>query len=158
MVPSRGVSLPRCRSSLALSKPVQPTPEQIREWEESNAHFPEHLVPVAEEYWPPVSPFGGVAIGAFRSRAFVVVVWNEPDGMTRLSVNRTDWDESEGRFRGNIGWDDLQRLKSEAGFGDVPAVELYPPDSQVMNTGNLRHLFLLPSAPPFMWRTNDEAA
>jgi hypothetical protein len=133
---------------------MRPTAAQIQEWAASNDHFPDHLVPVARERWPDPkdSPFGSVPIGAFRSREFVVVVWSEPTGFTRLSINRTDWDDSEGRFRGNIGWDDLQRLKSEAGFGDAAAVEVYPPDQHVMNTANLRHLFLLPAAPPFMWQ------
>ena len=128
-----------------------PTPEQIAEWQRANDHFPARLVPVEKDQWPATAPFGGVAIGAYRSRDFVVVVWAEPSGFTRLSVNRTDWDEKEGRFRGDISWDDLQRLKSEAGFGDATAVEIYPPEDHVMNTANLRHLFLLPSTPPFMW-------
>lgn len=98
---------------------------------------------------------GSVAIAAYRSRTFVVIVWQELSGFQRLSINRTEWDEREGRFRGDIGWDDLQRLKSEAGFGDVSAVELYPPDDEVLNTVNLRHLFLLPSSPPFMWRSGE---
>lgn len=131
-----------------------PTTEQIEAWGQSNDQYPKHLVPVARESWPDTSQFGGLAIGAFRSRDFVVVVWAEPNGFTRLSVNRTDWDGGAGRFRDNISWDDLQRLKSEAGFGDVPAVELFPPDQHVINTANLRHLFLMPSLPPFMWLAN----
>lgn len=125
----------------------------------NNELYPDHLVPVGPEHWPDMtnSPIqtGSVCVGAYRSNAFVVIEWQEPNGFTRLSVNRTDWDEREGRFRGDISWDDLQRLKSEAGYGDVPAAELYPPDRDVLNTANLRHLFLLPSAPPFMWQTGD---
>lgn len=142
---------------------LNPTAEQLEEWKRGNDCFPEHLVPVARENWPDMagSPFqtGSVAIGAYRSNAFVVVAWSEPSGFTRLSINRTEWDESKGRFRDNISWDDLQRLKAEAGYGDVPAVELYPPDQHVLNTANLRHLFLMPLAPPFMWlRETEEAA
>lgn len=129
---------------------------QLQEIEHNNKLFPDHLVPMGPEYWPDMaaSPIqtGSIVIAAFRSREFVVILWQELSGFQRLSVNRTEWDEREGRFRGNISWDDLQRLKSEAGFGDIAAVELYPPDDQVMNTVNLRHLFLLPSNPPFMWQ------
>lgn len=136
-----------------------PTAEQIQGWEQGNAHFPAHLVPVERQQWPDEAPFGGVAIGAYRSRDFVVVVWEEPTGFTRLSINRTHWDDETGRFKDNIGWDDLQRLKAEAGYGDIPAVELYPPDNHVVNTANIRHLFLLPSPPPFMFdRTNSSEA
>ena len=132
-----------------------PTDDQLSEWERSNAAYPDHLVPVDQEQWPTMdnSPVqtGSVAIGAYRSNAFVVIVWREPSGFVRLSVNRTDWDDGQGRFRDNIGWDDLQRLKAEAGFSDVAAVEIYPPDQHVLNTANIRHLFLLPSSPAFMW-------
>lgn len=141
---------------------LNPTSEQLQELERNNARFPEHLVSVAQEHWPDMdgSPFqtGSVAIGAYRSNAFVVVVWQEPNGFTRLSVNRTDWDKDQGRFRDNIGWDDLQRLKAEAGYGDVSAVEIYPPDQHVVNTANMRHLFLLPIALPFMWLRETETA
>lgn len=128
-----------------------PTECQILEWERDSAAFPAHLVPVGQDQWPGDAMFGGVAIGAYRSRDFVVVVWQEPNGITRLSVNRTDWDKDQARFRGDIGWDDLQRLKAEAGYGDVAAVEVYPPDRHVINTANMRHLFLMPTLPPFMW-------
>lgn len=115
----------------------------------------DRLVPVDRQQWPSMtgSPIqtGSVAIGAYQSRDFVVVVWRELSGITRLSINRTEWDGHKGRFCDNIGWDDLQRLKAEAGYGDVPAVEVYPPDQHVLNTANIRHLFLLPDAPPFMW-------
>ena len=139
---------------------MKPSAAQILEWERGNANYPEHLVQVPREQWPESpSNTGGIVIGAYRSKAFVVIVWQELSGFTRLSVNRTEWDESKGRFCDNISWDDLQRLKAEAGFGDVPAVELYPPDSEVLNTANIRHLFLLPSTPPFMWlRDHVEAA
>jgi hypothetical protein len=128
---------------------------QLEEIDRTNNLFPDHLVPIGPEHWPTTSPTDSVPIGAFRSKAFVVIVWQELSGFQRLSINRTEWDEHEGRFRGDISWDDLQRLKSEAGFGDVSAVELYPPDGQVLNTANLRHLFLLTSAPAFMWRSGD---
>lgn len=130
--------------------------EQVEAIEHNNKLFPDHLVPMGPEYWPTMAgsqvQTGSEVVAAFRSREFVVIVWRELSGFLRLSVNRTEWDEKEGRFRGDIGWDDLQRLKSEAGYGDVPAVELYPPDEHVLNTVNLRHLFLLPADPPFMWQ------
>lgn len=130
---------------------MEPTAALLAEWKRGNDRYPDQLVQVERDQWPSEAPFGGVAIGAYRSRDFVVVVWAEPTGFTRLSINRTDWDERKGRFRDNIGWDDLQRLKAEAGYGDVSAVELYPPDDHVVNTANMRHLFLLPFPPPFMF-------
>lgn len=139
---------------------LEPTNAQLMELKRNNGMFSERLVKVDRELWPPEIHWplqnGSVPIAVYRSNAFVVIEWLEPNGFTRLSVNRTEWDRDKGRFRDNIGWDDLQRLKAEAGYGNVSAVELYPPDSHVLDTANVRHLFLLPSPPPFMW-THDFA-
>jgi hypothetical protein len=127
-----------------------------------NALFPVHLKAIPREQWPDItiSPFesGSVPLAVFRSRAFVVVAWIEPSGFTRISVNRTEWDERKGRFRDDISWDDLQRLKAEAGFGDMCALEVYPPDAHVVNVANMRHLFLVSGEPAFMWKRATQSA
>lgn len=134
---------------------VKPNSAQLRELERQNALFPGHLVAIPRDQWPDMSqsPYqtGSVPLAVFRSRKFCVVVWQEPNGAARLSVQRTEYDRDTGRFRENISWDDLQRLKGEAGFADMCAVEIYPPDDQVVNVANMRHLFLLPTPPRFMW-------
>jgi hypothetical protein len=65
---------------------------------------------------------------------------------------RTEYDPDTCRPRDGIGWDDLQRLKGEAGYGEYCAVEIYPPDADVVNVANMRHLFILKSPPAMMWR------
>lgn len=50
-----------------------------------------------------------------------------------------------------ITWDELQALKRQCGFGDRFAVEVYPADLDVVNVGNLRHLWVLQGALPFAW-------
>lgn len=133
---------------------MKPTAAQLRELKRMNLRYPAHLVEIPRDQWPDLSraPFqtGSVPLKALRSRSFMVVVWEEPNGFVRLSVNRTEWDERKGRFRDDIAWDDLQRLKAEAGYGDMCAVEVYPPDREIVNVANMRHLFLT-SPPPFMW-------
>lgn len=67
----------------------------------------------------------------------------------RLSINKTShngdtWDD-------NITWDELQKIKNECGYGDACAVEIFPPDESVVNVANMRHLWLLPEPPSFMW-------
>jgi hypothetical protein len=141
---------------------VKLTSAQIRELKRVNARFPAHLVAIPREQWPDMSqsPFqsGSIPLGVFRSRAFALVVWQEPSGSVRLSINRTEWDERKQRFRDDISWDDLQRLKAEAGFGDMCALEVYPPDVHVVNVANMRHIFLVANPPPFMWvRQQSEA-
>lgn len=44
---------------------------------------------------------------------------------------------------GSITWDDLQALKNEYFGPDAVAIEVYPPEDQVVNNGNWRHLWLL---------------
>lgn len=85
----------------------------------------------------------------WRSRDFFVQVFNE-GGVVRLTVNRTyapngiDWADG-------ITWDELQRIKAEVGRNDRWAVEVYPPDEHVVNDANMRHLWLLDTAPTFGW-------
>lgn len=134
---------------------MKPTAAQLREMKRQNARFPAHLVTVPPEQWPDMSKSphqsGSQVLAAYRSRAFLVAIWLEPNGFTRMSVNRSEWDERKGRFRDDISWDDLQRLKAEAGFGDMCAVEIYPPDEHVVNVANMRHIFLINGSPAFMW-------
>lgn len=123
------------------------TRQERRALAKSNAHRPLALVRVPREEWPEwVAPPPGLT-ELWRSRNFLVQVFTHEDA-TRLSVCRT---EVRGdRFRGDITWEDLQRLKRECGRGDQCAVELFPPDSEVVNVANMRHLWLVP-APSFMW-------
>lgn len=136
---------------------MKPTASQLREMKRQNALYPAHLVAVPRDQWPDLSqaPGGGTGssvLACYRSRSFLVVVWLEPSGFARLSVNRTEWDDRKQRFRDDISWDDLQRLKAEAGFADMCALEVYPPDEQVVNVANMRHIFLVPTPPRFMWK------
>jgi hypothetical protein len=88
---------------------------------------------------------------AWRSRDFLVQLYHDPSGLRRLSVNRTELN-SDGGWKDGITWDELQRLKREAGFGHVQAIEFYPPDSEIVYDANFRHLFLMEENPlPFAW-------
>jgi hypothetical protein len=91
----------------------------------------------------------GAPIEVWRSRHFLLQIFRTPYGSLRLTINRVErsgysWEEG-------ISWDDLQRLKGECGRGDVWAVECYPPEDRVVCVANMRHLWLLPEAPPYGW-------
>lgn len=107
-------------------------------------------IPCAD--WPPVGLPQGLA-RVWRSRDFLVQEYASVDGVVRLSVNRAGVDGS-GRWRQDITWDELQRLKREAGFGEREAVEVFPADVDVVNVANMRHLWVLPEwmRLPFAWR------
>jgi len=93
----------------------------------------------------------GAPFRAWRSAEFMVQAFNDAHGTIRLSVNRTHVDPTSLRWVDGISWDDLQRLKGEAGYGDREAVEVYPPAACVVNEENIRHLWILPCRMPFSW-------
>lgn len=136
----------------------KPNAAQLRQLKRDNLAWGEYLAPVLREQWP-AAPFVERAerIGLWRSRRFLVQAFRERDGIVRLSVNRTEWDERARRWREDISWDDLQRLKAEAGYADQWAVEVFPADAAVVNVANMRHIWLLLEAPAFAWIKRDRS-
>lgn len=124
------------------------TREQRRQLERENARQPERMTPVARSEWPESTPPGIAAV--WRSRGFLAQLYTH-EAAPRLSVCRTSMSAATGRWTDNITWDELQQVKRECGFGDRWAVEVYPPDREIVNVGNLRHLWLLDAPPPFGW-------
>lgn len=124
------------------------TRTQRRQLERESAKQPARMTPVPREDWPAsFSPPGLVAV--WRSREFLAQLYDH-EALRRLSVLRTSIKGD--RWADGITWDELQRVKSECGFGDVDAVEVYPADRDVVNVGNLRHLWLMEAPLPFAWR------
>lgn len=135
------------------------TAAQIREMRRESLRWTEHLQEVPRHQWPASTERnsgGALRVAMWRSRKFLVQGFDEGAGLLRLSVNRVDWDERARRFRDDISWDDLQRLKAEAGYPDRCAMEVYPPAACVVNVANMRHIFVLQAgqAPPFMWNSH----
>lgn len=120
-----------------------------------NKKWPVRLAQVPADRLPPIFRANPNDAPSFvwRSRDFVVQLFADPSGKLRLSVNRTELD-STGRWKDGITWDDLQRLKGEAGFGQLQAVEIYPPDGDVVNVSNMRHLWLMAEPLPFAWKND----
>lgn len=129
------------------------TREQRRQLARENAKQPEHLRNVPREQWPnPNAPQRRV----LRSRDFLVQEFDaEAPAFVRLSVNRTS--VSGERWRDEISWDDLQRLKRECGYGDRDAIEVYPVDTDVVNVANMRHLWVMAEPVACAWRKRSSA-
>jgi len=122
--------------------------QQRKALERENLRWPEALAEVPLESLPRHQSDKFVRV--LRSRRFLVQVFDEPGGVVRLSASRTVL-RGDGRWEDGITWDELQRLKAEAGYGDRFAVEVYPADANVVNVGNLRHLWILPEPLTFAW-------
>lgn len=102
------------------------------------------------EEWPSPNP---EVSRVWRSRGFLVQQYEAvAPAIARLSILRTAID-SRGGWQQDITWEELQRLKHEAGYGDCEAVEVFPTDRDVVNVANIRHLWILPAGLlPFVWR------
>lgn len=117
--------------------------------ENQNVKYPDTLVQVPPDQWPSNEPTGIDQV--WRSKKFLVQVYAEKDGAVRLSICRVIISKS-GHWQDGITWMDLQRLKAECGYGDRWAVEIYPPNDEVVNVANMRHLFVLGGAPAYAWQ------
>lgn len=103
---------------------------------------------VLENQWPIRRPDGLKEV--WRSDEFLVQIFEESNGIERLSVVRARI--SGDRWQDGITWDDLQRLKNECGRGNKCATEIYPADKDVVNVANMRHLWVLPEPPKYVWK------
>lgn len=101
----------------------------------------------------------GAPARMLRSRDHLVQVFEEPGGIVRLSCQCCDIDAA-GDWVDGITWDELQRFKAEAGYGDREAVEVYPPEAAVVNVASIRHLWVLPEGErmPFSWNSSTDGA
>ena len=140
-------------SAQAMSKLQTMNREQRRKaaknLQRENSSHPQRLIEVPKDHWPTQSPVSCTKV--WRSRDFLVQQYNAPPpAIARLSVNRT---QIVGvRFQDEITWDELQRIKTECGYGETDAVEIYPSNTHVVNVANMRHLWLLPQdSLPFKW-------
>lgn len=92
----------------------------------------------------PVSAGGGIPVRAMQSEDFYVAVMQDV-GAIRLDIVRHD-------LRDGITWDELQQVKRDCGFGEQDAIEFYPADKDVCNTGNVRHLYVFDARLPLIRR------
>lgn len=121
-----------------------------RYMQRENAKWPNTLKEWSRSEWPVDHP---EILRLWRSRGFLVQEHQAPPpAIVRLSILRTALD-SGGGWQQDISWEELQRLKREAGYGGHEAVEVFPPDADVVNVANIRHLWILPAGHlPFVWR------
>lgn len=124
-----------------------------RKWlRAENLKWPEQPIPVPPDRWPKSEARNRVAL--FRSREFIIQVFMVCQGLMRVSVNRSEIDDS-GNWVADISWDELQQIKNFIGFSDKDAVEVFPRMEDEVNVANMRHLWILDEPLSFAWRDNN---
>jgi len=114
-----------------------------------NKKWPEKLKQIPETDWPAKLKKSIRLKKAWRSRDFLVQQFEE-NGYKRLSICRTTL-KPDGGYKEGITWEEIQSLKYQCGYGDKAAVEIYPPNKDVVNIANMRHIWILDTPPPYMW-------
>ena len=84
----------------------------------------------------------------FKSEGYLVQEYIA-DGQIRLSINCVQMGIN--RWIDGISWDVLQGIKNKIGYGDKCAIEIYPPEKDLVNVANMRHLWIV-EMPSFAWR------
>lgn len=100
---------------------------------------------VSKSEWPQSNP---LPTKVYLNSDFLVQVFDETE-TTRLSVNRTKRN-AKGDWKDSISWDELMTIKNSIGYGGKWAVEIYPPNSDIVNVANIRHLWICDQL-PFAW-------
>lgn len=124
------------------------TREQRRQLARDNLTFPIALRRLPDDEWRAKARDNQIEV--WRSRSYLVQVYQESAGVVRLTVCSIEHDGAN--WKQDIPWEDLQRLKRECGRGDMFAVEIYPADIDVVNVSNMRHLWVMPEPLPFGWK------
>ena len=108
-----------------------------------SAEYPkDKLVDIPRESWPSEAENNPKRFKVMRSRHFLAQLFLENDGVVRISVTKAKL--GMGRtFDDGISWDELQAIKKMCGYGQRQAVEIYPPEEDVVNDANMRHLWVL---------------
>lgn len=88
--------------------------------------------------------FGEDAIGVWQDAEFYAAAFQEPLAI-RLDIVRHD-------LRDGVTWDQLRAVKVACGFGDMDAVEFFPAERDVINNGNVRHLYIFTESLPIIRR------
>lgn len=129
--------------------------------QEECATYPHELVKVPIDFH--ISPGSKVPSEVWRSRGYVVQIYDLGNGWERMSVNRNAFNSDFTRFLDGISWERLMELKEQCGRGGQEGLEIYPMDPDIVNVANLRHLWLKKSG-SFIeefgigWKSNSEAA
>lgn len=81
-----------------------------------------------------LSYFNEPSLAIWESELYRVYAYKDESAI-RLDIERKDGQDG-------ITWDQMQTIKNACGFEDQDAIEFFPKEVDVINTGNLRHLYV----------------
>lgn len=130
--------------------------EKRRFLRKENQRYGLALTRVPEAAWRQSSALrtsSAPVLSVWRSCRYLVTIFEEKPRIHRISICRSALDD-QGRWKDDIPWEELQRLKDEAGYSQCDAVEIYPAAADLVNVANMRHLWVCLDQPrhPLTWR------
>ena len=93
---------------------------------------------IPESEWPEGNRPDNL-VKVLLNQNFMVQQYREKNSI-RLSICRVK--AKHGKWIDKITWDELQHIKRMIGFGNKYAIEVYPPDENIVNVANMRHLWI----------------
>ena len=86
------------------------------------------------------------SIGVWEDETYSVGAFMD-QGFIRLDIMRRD-------YRDGITWDQMNEIKNACGFSEFDAVEYFPRQRDIVNTANIRHLYISSTLFPVLKRNN----
>lgn len=96
----------------------------------------------------------GAPSQVFKNKEFLVQVFKDENSPTRLTINKIK--RKGNNWVDGITWDQLMHIKRLIGYADKCAVEIYPPDKDIVNVANMRHLWVV-DMPDYAWKKDKVA-
>lgn len=128
-----------------------------REFQAQQRALPRTFIAATEDEINEVVTDSNRPLAVWKSRDFLVQMFEDvimagtedEESFHRLSIARCEL-TNEGEWRDGITWDELMEIKRGIGMQDFWAVEIFPPDGDVVNVTNMRQLFIC-RQPAFAW-------
>lgn len=121
---------------------------------------PAKLTAIPRTEWPTLEGMTHKPVAVWVSQKYLVQIFDEQpfNGITvmRATVCRVTI-TNHGQWNAGIEWEELQQIKSDVGFGEWYAMELFPQDSEVVNVANMRHLWMLEKPLSIGWFKKQES-
>lgn len=89
-----------------------------------------------------------------KNDEFLVQIYNLTGEPTRITVNKVKRKNND--WADGITWDQLMQVKRLVGYANKCAIEIYPPDQDIVNVANMRHLWIV-DMPDFAWQKDKVA-